>query len=161
MPMPKQCSTLFILVLILFALPFSCAQEPPVDLNNIPKRIPACLKGTEIRYEISRRINPFYLRADFDGDGRVDYVVLVNEKSSKKEGFAFCFGNDTKPQFIGAGTSVAVEGGTKVDDFELVDLWGVGTGIGKHDSLYLEHSEAGSGYFVWNGQKFVWKQMAI
>jgi hypothetical protein len=137
------------------------AQGPPVDLNNVPKKISTCLKGTEDPYEISRRMNPFYLRADFDGDGLADYAVLITEKSSKKEGFAVCFGNGRKPQFLGAGTGVPVEGGKKSDDFELVDLWGIGTGIGKHDSLYLEHSEAGSGYFVWNGQKFIWKQMAI
>jgi hypothetical protein len=151
---------MIVLLLFISIIPVY-AQEPPVDLNNVPKRISACLKKTEIRYEISRRMNPFYLRADFDGDGRVDFVVLVTEKSSKKEGFAFCFGNERKPQFIGAGTSIAVEGGIKADNFEVFDVWGVGTGIGKHDSLYLEHSEAGSGYFVWNGQKFVWKQMAI
>jgi hypothetical protein len=37
------------------------------------------------RFEPSPRLNPFYLRADFDGDGRPDYAILMIDKAAKKE----------------------------------------------------------------------------
>jgi hypothetical protein len=141
-----------------------CAQERPVDFDNVPQQISECLKGINDRYQISRRMNPFYVRADFDGDGRPDYAVLLAESTSKKEGFAVCFGNRRiKPQILGAGASVPVEGRTLADDFSSCNVWGVAVGCGarKHDCLFLEQAEAANGFFIWNGQRFVWKQGAI
>ncbi len=134
-----------------------------VDLDNVPQRVSQCIQDFKGRYEISRRMNPFYLRADFDGDGRADYVVLITEPTTKKEGFAFCFSDEKKPQIIGAGTSVAVEGGVQGDNFAVFNVWGIAAGCGseKHDCLYLEQAEAGSGWFIWNGRRFIWKQGAI
>jgi len=108
-------------------------------------------------------MNPFYLRADFDGAGRTDYVVLITEITSRKEGFAFCFGNGRKPQIVGAGVEIAVEGGVRGDDFAVFNVWGIagGCGAAKHECLFIEQAEAGSGFLIWNGQRCVWKQGAL
>jgi len=37
---------------------------------------------SEDRYEIARDQNPYYLRGDFDGDGRADVAVRVRDKST-------------------------------------------------------------------------------
>jgi len=67
-------ANMFRIFLLLFVTIISLyAQEPPVDLDIIPKQISTCSKGFGDRYQISRRMNPFYLRADFDGDGRFDH----------------------------------------------------------------------------------------
>jgi len=42
------------------------------------------LKG----YDLCDKINPFYLRGDFDGDGIADYAILVTSRSTKQVGIA-------------------------------------------------------------------------
>jgi hypothetical protein len=140
------------------------AEETPVDLDNVPTQVSECLKQFQNHYQISHRMNPFYLRANLDGDGQPDYAVLITELASKKEGIAICFGEKRKEtKILGAGVSVAVEGGIKEDDFAAFNIWGIAVGCGtrKHDCLYLEQAEAGSGFFIWNGRRFVWEQGAI
>ena len=139
------------------------AQESPVGLDNVPHRVSQCLNKSQNRYQASRRMNPFYLRADFDADGNPDYAILITESTSKKEGIAVCFGDKQKePEIIGAGVSVGFEGGIQGDDIAIFNVWGIAISCDvKKDCLYLEQAESGSGYFIWSGQGFVWKQGAI
>ena len=65
----------------LFAIQF---HGPPVEIDNVPFPVSKCLQPEADRLEISRRMNPFYLRGDFNGDGKLDYVVLVKERKSGK-----------------------------------------------------------------------------
>ena len=142
----------------------SIAEENPVDLDNVPQQVSRCLQKVPSRYQISRRMNPFYLRANFDGDGQTDYAVLITESPSQKEGIAICFGDKRKETTIlGAGVSVALEGGIKEDDLAVFNLWGgaVGCGAQKYDCLYLEQAEAGSGFLIWDGRHFIWGQGEI
>ena len=110
-------------------------------------------------------MNPFYLRGDFNGDGQLDYVVLVQERGSEKQGFAFCFaGAKKKPYIVGAGTAIALEGGVRGDDLSAFDLWGIAESWSikpKKDALYLARAESGSGVLIWNGTRMVWRQLAI
>lgn len=45
---------------------------------NIPEKLQTELTMGPLAaaYAISDRINPFYLRGDFDGDGKPDYAIL-------------------------------------------------------------------------------------
>jgi hypothetical protein len=140
-------------------------QLPPVELDNVPTLISKCLQTKADRLEISRRMNPFYLRGDFNGDGRLDYVVLVQERKSEKQGFAFCFaGANKRPHIVGAGIAIALEGGVPGDDFTLINLWGVAESWSrnpKRDALYLATAESGSGVLIWNGTRMIWSQLGI
>ena len=42
---------------------------------------------------VASETNPYYLRGDFDGDGKVDYAVAVRGKRTKRLGVLFCGGN--------------------------------------------------------------------
>ena len=55
-------------------------------------------------YELSFRINPFYLRGDFNGDGRTDIAVLVKQRLTRKLGIAIISGATAKVTVLGAGT---------------------------------------------------------
>lgn len=149
---------------VVIAVGSAYGQPNPVDIDNVPNVVSACLASYRGRYQVIQRINPFYLRGDFDGDGRIDHAVLIAEPNSRKEGFLVCFGRpQSKPQVLGAGQTVSAEGRLKVDDFALIDVWGVATRCAgrRHDCLFVEQAEAGSGLFVWNGQRFVWVQRGI
>jgi hypothetical protein len=49
------------------------------DPPDIPEVIDRAIANGSLakKYELSRRINPFYLRGDLNGDGKIDVAVLV------------------------------------------------------------------------------------
>src|SRR5262249_6198198 len=124
-----------------------------------------CLQPEADRLEISRRMNPFYLRGDFNGDGKLDYVVLVQERKSGKQGVAFCFvGTKRKAYVVWAGNAIAMEEGMPDDDIDGVDVWGVAEVWSKNpkrDALYLARAKSASGVLIWNGTRMVWRQLSI
>src|SRR3954452_5944027 len=71
-------------------------------LFGVPPEIRKCLKPVEPQYQLSDRSNPFYLRGDFDGDGRPDYAVLITN-SKDERGIAVCRAAAAKPEILGAG----------------------------------------------------------
>lgn len=151
------------LALVFFLI--SSDQEPPVNLDNTPGAISRCLSSVSRSMEISRRLNPFYLRGDFDGDRLIDYVVVVQQRKSGKSGFAFCFGGSGRqPYIVAAGNPIRLEGGIPADDLSSIDVWGVADSWStkpKRDALYLAQAEAGSGLLIWNGKRMVWQQTSI
>ena len=76
------------------------STEGKVDLL-IPDELARCMSqvGAEADDIEFIYVNPFYLRGDFDGDGRGDYVAQVESGNPKSEpclectGVLFCFGS--------------------------------------------------------------------
>ena len=71
------------------------------------------------KYEISYRMNPFYLRGDFNRDDKIDVAILVKQRSTGKIGIAIINGANDKVTILRAGTSIGNGG----DDFEWMDSW--------------------------------------
>ena len=69
-------------------------------------------------YEMDAHLNPFCQRADFDGDGKLDFAVFVRERSSGKIGIAFIHRSDGKMYIVGAGKP-----GVHGDDYSWIDAW--------------------------------------
>lgn len=69
---------------------------------------------------ISKRLNPYVWRGDFDGDDRPDLALLVVDEASGKEGIAFLLHRGA-PVVIGAGR----EFGNGGDDFSWIAVWSV------------------------------------
>ena len=109
-------------------------------------------------------MNPFYLRGDFNGDGKIDVAVLVKQRSTGKVGIAIINGAPGKITILGAGTT----SGNGGDDFEWMDSWEIyskgrmpnGTSVPKLrcDALLVIKSEAASALICWNGKRYVWLQ---
>jgi hypothetical protein len=119
-------------------------------------------------------VNPFYLRGDFDGDRRVDYVVLIEVRTSGKVGLAIFLNRQQKwrVQILAAGRPFLYEDYSN-DDFAWLDAWHVHAkgkvrqGVTERkppvllgDAILVAASEQASGLIYWDGKKFCWYQQA-
>lgn len=151
------------IIIGILSLCISQRINPPVDMDNAPFVVSKCLQDETNGVEISRRMNPFYLRGDFDGDGKLDYAVLVKDRKSEKQGYAFCFtGANRKPQIVGAGHAVVLGSGKPVVDIPDFDVWGIAVSWSKRprrDALYVGLSESHRSWFYWNGKRMIWYDM--
>jgi hypothetical protein len=130
-----------------------------------PKALKFKLKELNSSVNVSDRLNPFYLRGDFDGDGQQDYAVLVNDSTKGQNGIAIFLGKIKKPFILGAGVSFH---GMKDVDFDSWYVYGKrkvikGVGEAKIPTLigeanWIEWAETASALIYWNGSKFIWYQ---
>jgi hypothetical protein len=159
----KRSLCLSVLGVVLIAAPAFT-----VDLDTLPEAVVSRISALGGKYEISDRINPYYLRGDFDGDGRVDYAVLLTERESGKRGMVVLLSSQAKPRILGAGAPIQY-GAAKFDDLNF-DSWRVygkgtidaGTGFeappGKVELILVQKKESASGFFRWSGTRFTWVQ---
>ena len=95
-------------LLLLIATAFAISGFAQVDEYNLPAAVQDCLKNKKLSdLELNDRINPFFLRGDFNGDGKMDYAVLVSQRATGKQGIAICLAGQPSPIVIGAGRSFA------------------------------------------------------
>jgi hypothetical protein len=134
--------------------------------HDIPELIDRAITNGSLakNYDVSFHMNPFYLRGDFNGDGKIDVAVLVKQRSTGKVGIAIINGASDKITILGAGTAIGNGG----DNFEWMDFWEIyskdrmasGTSVTKlrGDALLVSKSEAASALIYWNGKRYVWLQ---
>jgi hypothetical protein len=60
--------------------------------SNLPSWVLSALQASKTPVLPCSRLNPFYQRGDFDGDGRQDHAVTVRDPVSGKRGIAFIHG---------------------------------------------------------------------
>ena len=147
----------------------SPSPEADAQLHDIPDPVRTAIKSGSLakKYEVSFRMDPFYLRGDFNGDGQTDVAVLVKQRAIGKLGIAIIHGVTNKVTILGAGTAVGNGG----DDFDWMDSWqvfskdraarGAGETTVPHlrgDALLVSKSEAASALIYWNGKRYVWHQ---
>lgn len=116
-------------------------------------------------YRFITRLNPFYLRGDFNGDGKPDFAVLIERVSDQKQGIAIFHFGENLIRVMGAGKPFSYGG----DDFSWMDVWqvypkgpveqGVEEGVPPKlggEALWVEKSESASAIIYWDRQKYVW-----
>src|ERR1039457_1165570 len=125
---------------------------------HIPDRVAACLKSADPGLQIDFRLNPFYLRADFDGDGKPDYAVLV--KKGKERGIVVCRAATPKGTLLGAGVPFNEWRDLDFTSWATYEKRPAGSGVPKlfGEAIWLEWGESGSGLVYWNGSRFAWQQ---
>jgi hypothetical protein len=134
--------------------------------------------GLSNRYVFCSRLNPFYQRGDFDGDGKQDFAIWIRELKSNKIGIAILHRRTEKVSIIGAGNMIVDRTGKALwprsnggDSFDDIDAWhvhdkgkveqGVEEGsppILKGDALMLIKTESASGLIYWTGKRYAWYQ---
>jgi hypothetical protein len=147
----------------------SQAPQTAAQLHDIPETVKKDMTNGSLvkEYKISFQIEPFYLRGDFNGDGKIDLAALVNQRSTGKLGIVIVHGGTSKLTILGAGTGIGNGG----DDFGWMDVWQVysktraahatgKTGVPqlRGDALLVGKSESASGLIYWNGKRYAWFQ---
>lgn len=163
---------LFALALLLFPWRISSAPEQQIDEENIPSEILLAvgLGPFAQSYDIDGSLNPFYLRGDFDGDGKADYALRVKSKSHGEVGIAIWLSSRRNLVILGAGTPFKVSGETATN-LDFLNTWKVyakgpvdqGVGVGPPpkligEALLVGKRESANGLIYWNGKSFLWYQ---
>ena len=121
------------------------------------------------RYTPYTKINPFFLSGDFDGDGRLDAAVWIENKKSHKLGIMIFRQGNKQPTVIGAGVNFADRG----DDYAGLDVWSIipkgevlkSTWEGdrklvlRGDALFVGKSESASVAIYWTGKTYAFYQI--
>ena len=118
-------------------------------------------------YALASWLNPYYLQADFNGDGQADIAVLVREKATDRGGILIVHSGGNRHFVVGAGNSF--DNGR--DDFSWMDAWHtyargvVVRGADERDppsllgdAILVIRTEASSGLIYWTGSEYAWYQ---
>ena len=93
-----------------------------------PPEIEECISKVNVGepFEMATFINPFYLRANLDGNNLVDYAVLIQGQQTKKHGLVIC--KDSKEPFIFGAVSKHKEPLSSFEDDDFITKnWGIET----------------------------------
>jgi len=136
-----------ITALLAFFLPaLACLTVRAVE--ELPSwAIKAFNEKLSARYELFQKTEPSFFAGDFNGDGRSDVALLIQERTTGKVGIAILESGKNQFKILGAGKSFGNGG----DDFSWMDVWSI-RHSGKADQLYVGKREAASAVNI-NGNK--------
>lgn len=155
----------------------SVQRRIPDDLTDrfiLPSFVNDCLdKNLRLDKEITVPSvplhNPYFVRGDFDGDGAIDYAVIVERRKDSREGLLICFRQKSSVPII-----LGLE--AKDPPFWLLGNWDVETTdevnkivdakgrpvrvVPKGDSIVMK-GEDWIGIIYWDGKMFRWKKVIL
>jgi hypothetical protein len=146
------------------------AQE--VDFENVPDQVRESigLGPFSEKYDLDGSVNPFYLRGDFDGDGKTDYAFRIKSKADRSVGIAIWLSSLHRFVILGAGQPFKLSG-SAATNLDFLNTWkvfgrqpaerGVGSGSPPHllgEAILAGEREGASGLIYWNGKSFAWYQ---
>lgn len=107
-------------------------SEIKADKNDddvwTPAEVDGCLASVKLGepFDLETSINPFYLRGDLDGNGLVDYAILIRGRTSKLRGVVIC--KDSKQPFtFGPVAKLATPLSSFDDDNFITHRWVIAT----------------------------------
>jgi len=84
----KKVTFICLLPVLLFPARILAAEEWQIVY---PKLVAECLqKPSTMGFEVTPDVPPYYLRGDFDGDGKPDYAVAGRGKKTRRRGILIC-----------------------------------------------------------------------
>lgn len=157
---------------ILFVLTSFSLLAQQVEIENIPDEILKTVQGKQFAssYDIDGTMNPFYLRGDFDADGKPDYAIWVKSKAGSKTGIAIWL--SSKRDFVVLGAGVPFKAAASVEtNLNFLNTWqvygkrpverGVESSQPPHlreEAILVGKTESASGLIYWDGSHFRWYQ---
>ena len=172
--MPVRLYACTALATITVVLAISGEQLP--DYYNVPAEVQKYVDMDHLtitdKYTLSGDLNPFYLRGDFDGDGHMDYALLITTTDTRKRGIAIWMSSRPKArwQILGAGHLFQYGAGKSDNlDFDAWHVYGkqpVMQGSGeiappprlRAEAILVEIKDSASGLIYWTGSSFAWYQ---
>ena len=147
------------------------SEESKDEKVWIPESIEKCLSQAAVgeSLAVATFINPFYLRADFDGNDAIDYAVLVQGEKTKKRGLLIC--KDARETFVfGPLAKLKTPASSFEDDNFITHRWEILTKK-ETENIYLNLGktklganakgesvafmfEGGSIFIYWDGKTF-------
>jgi len=119
-------------------------------------------------YRISLRLQPLYLRGDFDGDSRPDYAIPIESISDHLKGIGIWLSTQKKIFVLGAGQPFAF-GSSVEKDLNAIYMWevyekkAVKQGARAEpppkllgDALAVRKTGSASGLIYWDSKNFTW-----
>jgi hypothetical protein len=153
------------LLLYLALLLQAPGSKPGVSEFNTPDEIDGCLKPVTKQYKVNDRINPFYLRGDFHGDGKPDYAVLIVARQTGERGVAICRASMPQPVVLGAGTPFNKMRDLSFEAWSVYAKHTVERGVGQRlppkligEAISIIWPESASAIVYWDGKVFRWYQ---
>ena len=136
---------------------------------NIPHWVQKTFREKRIfkNYNYHFKLNPMYLRGDFNGDDAPDIAIMVKEKLSNKLGIMVIHFGSNDTFILGAGEEIGNGG----NDFRWMTNWRVvrkgkvdkgadetpPPGL-KGEALFVEKAESASAIIYWDGEDYDWYQ---
>jgi hypothetical protein len=168
---------MFLCALLLFTSSPQLDYSRKVDWN-LPQDVRKRLEAAKFfdYYSLSDAVNPFYLRGDFDGDGKADYAILVTARKDQKRFIAICRSGTKDIEIISDRDVSSVFDPKKPistkDDLEWMDAWQItdkqtleagelseGTPPAmKGEGILAEKTESASVIIYWTGKRYHWYQ---
>jgi hypothetical protein len=141
-------------------------------LRNIPRwvRTEFTNRNLDDRYNIIFELFPYTLQGDFNGDGRRDVAIQIQDKKSGKNGIAIFHGKRTQVistpiTILGAGNDCGKAG----TDFQWINLWNIikhrdlVQQFGKNrpseiegDVITIAKRDSIGGIIYWDGRKYTY-----
>lgn len=171
---------IFILALAIVPAAFPQVNDSRPRASNLPDPARKCWEASSIdaRYSLSDRINPLYLRGDFDGDSEADYAVLATDKKSQHIVIVVCRSASRVADVLGEG-GVFLRVGTGADGYDLKDFdWMDGWEVAPRqplasnsernkfvappmagEAIHVIKTGSADAYIYWSGKRWVWYQL--
>jgi hypothetical protein len=141
-------------------------------VRNIPRwvRTEFANRNLDDRYNIIFELFPYTLQGDFNGDGRRDVAIQIQDKRSGKNGIAIFHGKRTQVistpiTILGAGNDLGKAG----TNFQWANLWNITKHrdiaqlFGKNrpddiagDVITIAKRDSVSGMIYWDGRKYTY-----
>jgi len=136
------------------------AGRPDDPLGSLPKGLYTQLKtdGFFDQYELATVLNPYFQRADFNGDGRIDAALFVRSRGSGKYGIIIVHSGQHYYNLVGAGKDTGHWG----DDLAWLQRWQLvprdpnREGV---EALILTHPAGDHALFFWNGIEYTFRSL--
>ena len=158
-----------IVALLLFTISvLAHAQEKGISnpqLQNIPYELSRAFYAQELNrvYKFSFHINPFYLRGDFDGDGKPDFAAFITKKDSPDKDIVIFNSGSQHIFVIGEGTDSSPEHFNRIDNWQVIPVGSPAQPnievIRKlhEECIHMGVFEDGGGVLYWNGKEYIWQ----
>lgn len=169
--MSMKCAVRFIAFLLMGF--FGVELHAEGESRIIPEAVKRCFERKEIRGQVKLgfKINPYYLRGDFDGDGNIDLAISIVGAKSSRIGILVCHASGYVVVLRGDNKPVKTFSEMADDNFisgnwTVMEKSDVTRRMNKMKAKYRVLGEAifmpwddGDSMILWDGSKFQWVKL--